>query len=95
MLLLDEPFGSVNAQTRRRLQRELLEIWRELDKTVLFVTHDIEEAVTLADRALVLTGTPGRIRDDVSIDLSRPRDRTDDEFVTHVERLVELVGTEG
>jgi NitT/TauT family transport system ATP-binding protein len=91
-LLMDEPFGSVDAQTRRRLQRELLDIWREMDTTVLFVTHDIDEAVTLADRVLVLTGTPGGIRDSVRIDLPRPRDRTSDAFVDRVERLTELVG---
>jgi NitT/TauT family transport system ATP-binding protein len=95
VLLMDEPFGSVDAQTRRHLQSELLELWRTMDKTVLFVTHNIEEAVLLADRVLVLTGTPGRIHDDVRIDLSRPRDRTDDAFVSHVEELLQLVETTG
>lgn len=91
MLLLDEPFGSVDAQTRRRLQDELLSIWRELDKTVLFVTHDIDEAVALSDRVLVLSGNPGRIRDDVAVELPRPRDRTSDAFVSHVDGLLGLV----
>lgn len=93
MLLMDEPFGSVDAQTRRRLQRELIDIWTEMNKTVLFVTHDIEEAVRLADRVLVLTGCPGAVYEEVSIDLSRPRDRTSKAFRNRVERLVELVGT--
>jgi len=93
MLLMDEPFGSVDSQTRRRLQRELLDIWRRMDNTVLFVTHDIEEAVLLSDRVLVLTGAPGRVRDDVTVELPRPRDRTDDEFVEYVETLLELVDT--
>ena len=93
MLLMDEPFGSVDSQTRRRLQRELLDIWRRMDKTVLFVTHDIEEAVLLSDRVVTLTGTPGRVRDDVTIELPRPRDRTDDEFVEYVETLLDLVDT--
>jgi NitT/TauT family transport system ATP-binding protein len=91
MLLMDEPFGSVDAQTRRHLQRELLEIWREMQKTVLFVTHDIDEAVLLSDRILVLTGTPGRIDDEIRVDLPRPRDRSRDEFINYVEQLLQLV----
>jgi NitT/TauT family transport system ATP-binding protein len=91
VLLLDEPFGSVDMQTRRRLQRELLDIWRDTGKTVLFVTHDIEEAVTLSDRIVVLSGTPGRVRDRVDIDRPRPRDHTADWFVSRVDRLFDLV----
>lgn len=94
ILLMDEPFGSVDAQTRHRLQRELLDIWAEMEKTVLFVTHDIEEAVTLGDRVLVLTGSPGRIHDCVCIDLPRPRDRMADEFVEYTERLVRLISAD-
>jgi len=93
MLLMDEPFGSVDLQTRRRLQRELLDIWRRMEKTVLFVTHDIEEAVLLSDRVLVLTGTPGRVCDNVTIELSRPRDRTDDDFLGYVDTLLNQVET--
>ena len=93
MLLMDEPFGSVDSQTRRRLQRELLDIWRNVEKTVVFVTHDIEEAVLMSDRVLVLTGTPGRVCDDVTIELPRPRDRTDDEFIGYVNTLLDLVET--
>jgi NitT/TauT family transport system ATP-binding protein len=93
MLLMDEPFGSVDSQTRRRLQRELLDIWRRMDKTVLFVTHDIEEAVLMSDRVLVLTGAPGRVSDEVTIELSRPRGRTDDDFLRYVNTLLDRVET--
>lgn len=74
LLLMDEPFGSLDAQTRLVLQEELLRIWRDNRKTILFVTHDIEEAIMLSDRILVLTDRPGTIRDDISIPLDRPRD---------------------
>jgi NitT/TauT family transport system ATP-binding protein len=73
MLLMDEPLGSVDAQTKRVLQEELLRIWEDHQKLVLYVTHDIEEAVVLGDRVLVMTGRPGRIRADVSVPLPRPR----------------------
>ncbi len=74
LLLMDEPFASLDAQTRRILQEELLKIWRRHQKTVVFVTHDIEEAILLGDRVLVMTGRPGRIQDEIAIPLGRPRD---------------------
>jgi NitT/TauT family transport system ATP-binding protein len=74
ILLMDEPFGSLDAQTRRVLQEELLRTWQRDRKVVLFVTHDIEEAVTLADRVLVMTGRPGHIRDEIEVQAERPRD---------------------
>lgn len=74
MLLMDEPFGSLDAQTRLVLQEELLRIWKEHQKLVVYVTHDIEEAVLLGDRVLVMTGRPGRIREEIPIPLGRPRD---------------------
>jgi NitT/TauT family transport system ATP-binding protein len=64
-----------------------------MEKTVVFVTHDIEEAVLMSDRVVVLTGTPGRVRDDVTIGLPRPRDQTDDEFIGYVDTLLRLVET--
>jgi NitT/TauT family transport system ATP-binding protein len=73
MLLLDEPFGSLDAQTRLVLQDELLRIWQEHKKLVVHVTHDINEAILLSDRILVMSGRPGRIREDIPISFPRPR----------------------
>jgi NitT/TauT family transport system ATP-binding protein len=73
VLLMDEPFGALDAQTRWVLQEELLDIWQRDRKLVVFVTHDIEEAVLLGDRVLVMTGQPGRIREEIEVGLGRPR----------------------
>jgi NitT/TauT family transport system ATP-binding protein len=73
ILLMDEPFGSLDAQTRLVLQEELLRIWKDHQKLVIYVTHDIEEAVLLGDRVLVMTGRPGNIRQEIQIPLGRPR----------------------
>lgn len=74
VLLMDEPFGALDAQTRRVLQTDLLETWVSARPTVLFVTHDIEEAVRLGDRVLVMSSRPGRIIEDVSVSIERPRE---------------------
>jgi NitT/TauT family transport system ATP-binding protein len=74
VLLMDEPFGALDSQTRLVLQEELLRIWNEHRKVVIFVTHDIEEAIRLSDRILVMTGRPGRILEEVPIPLGRPRE---------------------
>lgn len=77
ILLMDEPFGALDAQTRLIMQDELLKIWKEHLKTVIYVTHDINEAILLGDRIVVMSGRPGRIRDNISIPLHRPRVRED------------------
>ena len=73
LLLLDEPFGALDAQTRFEMQQWLLQVWRDSERTVLFITHDVDEAVFLSDRVLVMSPRPGRVVDDLTIDLPRPR----------------------
>jgi NitT/TauT family transport system ATP-binding protein len=96
ILLMDEPFGALDAHTRTGMQKELLEIWERDRKTVLFVTHSVEEAVFLSDRVVVLTRSPGRIKETVRIDLPRPRrraellvDRRYQTLVVDIERLMD------
>lgn len=80
LLLMDEPFGALDALTRAKLQEELLEIWAQTNLTVIFVTHSVEEAVILADRIVVMSAGPGRIDSDIKIDLPRPRDVSSEKF---------------
>jgi NitT/TauT family transport system ATP-binding protein len=79
VLLMDEPFGALDAQTRNILQEELLDIWHREKKKVLFVTHNVDEAVFLADKVIIFTARPGHIKDIVDIDIPRPRIRTETE----------------
>jgi ABC-type nitrate/sulfonate/bicarbonate transport system ATPase subunit len=80
IIFMDEPFGALDALTRRFLQRQLLHIWQQHKKTVVFVTHSVPEAITLADRIVVLTARPGRIRKMTAVDLPHPREATSDRF---------------
>ena len=94
ILLMDEPFGALDALTRRSLQDELLRIWSELGKTVLFVTHSIEESIFLADRIVVMTYRPGTIKRDLVVELPRPRDPAAPEFNQLKRTLSDLVMSE-
>ncbi|WP_085521818.1 ABC transporter ATP-binding protein [Tuberibacillus sp. Marseille-P3662] len=94
ILLLDEPFGSLDAITRAKMHEWLLNIWRRHQKTVLFVTHDIDEALYLSDRVFVLSERPGTIEKAVTVDLTRPRQRqvmSDDHFVELREQLFQYL----
>ncbi len=96
-LLMDEPFGALDSLTRSIMQDFLLEIWEEQRKTVVLVTHDIDEAIYLADRTVVMTAHPGRIREVVTVDLPRPRRyemRSDAAFIALRDRVTEIVRTE-
>lgn len=88
VLLMDEPFGSLDAQTRETMQEELTGLWERTGKTIVFVTHDIEEAVYLGDRVIVLSARPARVRAEIAVDLARPRDGA-------VRRSVAFVGLRG
>ncbi|GAB3428135.1 ABC transporter ATP-binding protein [Massilia solisilvae] len=91
IMLMDEPFGALDALTRRNLQDELLKIWKTFGTTIIFVTHSIEESIYLADRTIVMTYRPGTIKQDVRITLPRPRDPSDPEFNRLKRMLGELV----
>jgi NitT/TauT family transport system ATP-binding protein len=94
ILLMDEPFSALDAQTREIMQTELMRIWEEGRKTVLFVTHQIDEAVFLSDRVIVLARRPGRIQETVSVTLPRPRTlavKRTGEFVAYVDRIWRLI----
>jgi NitT/TauT family transport system ATP-binding protein len=92
VLLMDEPFGSLDPETRDRLHAELLDVWRETDKTVLFVTHEVEEAVKLGDRVLVMAADPGRVAETVEVSIDRPRERASVEFVEYVSEIRDRIG---
>ena len=91
IMLMDEPFGALDALTRRNLQDELLRIWSELKKTIIFVTHSIEEAIYLADRIVVMTYRPGTVKRDLMVALPRLRDPASAEFNALKRELGQLV----
>ena len=94
VILLDEPFAALDAQTRFRMQEWLLTLWKDFGRTVLFVTHDVDEAIFLSDEICVLSPRPGRIADRFDVPLRRPRDRnvmTSIEFVRLKQRCLDLL----
>jgi NitT/TauT family transport system ATP-binding protein len=94
ILLMDEPFGALDAQTRCRMQAHLLEIWRKIDITIVFITHDLEEAIFLADRILVLSAHPGEVQELIEVPVPRPRSASQfvmPEFLATKARLEELI----
>jgi len=94
ILLMDEPFGALDAQTRCRMQVHLLEIWRKIDITIVFITHDLDEAIFLADRILVLSAHPGQVQELIEVPVPRPRNTrqiVSPEFIATKARLEELI----
>jgi NitT/TauT family transport system ATP-binding protein len=94
ILLMDEPFGALDAQTRARMQAHLLEIWRKIDITIVFITHDLDEAIFLADRILVLKPHPGEVIELIEVPVPRPRNESQfnsDEFMATRKRVDELI----
>ncbi len=94
ILLMDEPFGALDAQTRGRMQAHLLEIWRKIDITIVFITHDLDEAIFLADRILVLSAHPGEVQELIEVPVPRPRSTAQfvsPEFIATKARLEELI----
>ncbi|HEX6642026.1 MAG TPA: ABC transporter ATP-binding protein [Thermoanaerobaculia bacterium] len=92
VLYLDEPFGALDSITRLQMRRELLRIWQAERKTILFVTHDIEESVQLADRVVVLSARPGRVRRIVDIDIPHPRDLSDPRYIALRDEIFGEIG---
>jgi ABC-type nitrate/sulfonate/bicarbonate transport system ATPase subunit len=94
LLLLDEPFGALDAQTRLEMQQWLLQVWRETGRTVLFITHDVDESIFLSDRILVMSPRPGRVVADLTNPLARPRDLNtliEPEFITLKAQIMRLL----
>lgn len=94
ILLMDEPFGALDAQTRTKMQTHLLDIWKNVDITILFITHDLDEAIFLADRILVLKAHPGEVQELIEVPVPRPRQpgqSASDEFLATRARLEELI----
>jgi ABC-type nitrate/sulfonate/bicarbonate transport system ATPase subunit len=94
VMLLDEPFGALDSHTRMLMQQWLLQVWREQRKTIMFVTHDIDEALFLGDRVVVMTPRPGRVEAVIPVDLPRPRDvhlTTDQRYIELKAQILDLI----
>jgi ABC-type nitrate/sulfonate/bicarbonate transport system ATPase subunit len=92
ILLMDEPLGALDALTRLTMQGELVRIWRNTAKTILFVTHDIDEAIMMADRIIVMTDRPARVKEEITVGLPRPRHRDDAKVGSLSRRIANLLG---
>lgn len=90
IIYMDEPFGALDAITRMKLQEDIRNISREENKTIIFVTHDIEEAIYLADRIVIMTPNPGKVKTVVNVKLRSDRDRTADDFLAARDKVFEL-----
>jgi NitT/TauT family transport system ATP-binding protein len=88
ILLMDEPFSALDMQNRHKLQEQLIGVWKRFENTIVFVTHDVDEAVFLADKIVILDKNPGRIAEIVEVDIERPRKRESDEFIKLQESIV-------
>ena len=94
ILLMDEPFSAVDMQTRHKLQEQLIGVWKRFENTIIFVTHDVDEAVYLADKIVILDKNPGRIARVVDVDIERPRKRDSNEFIKLQESIVDELDME-
>ena len=91
ILLLDEPLGALDAFTRMNMQDEILNIWREQKQTVVMVTHDVEEAIYMGTRVLVMEPRPGRVKADIPIELAEPKQRDSEEFQAYRNRILKML----
>jgi len=94
VLLMDEPFAFLDAQTRNLMQEELLLIWEKEKRTLIFVTHNVDEAVYLADKIIILTARPGKVKKECKLEFSRPRKRTSESFIEVREEMLKLIREE-
>ncbi|WP_122088015.1 ABC transporter ATP-binding protein [Halalkalicoccus subterraneus] len=97
IMLMDEPFSALDALTKEIMQKKLIEVWERDNRTVLFITHDVEEAILLADRVVIMTARPGQVKDVIDVDLDRPRDPevvTTDRFTELRERALSVIREE-